>query len=129
MPAPNFAGGVIEYQYPGDVSTFKAASAITGGQLVELTANDFEVQPAGADSAKCVGVALHNAATGEKLSVARVGIYYLTASGAVSGGDQLECAAAGAVAANATPTALTIVAIAYEDIANGLKGRCALRGL
>jgi hypothetical protein len=130
MSTLNVTGGIVEYAYPGDVLTYAAGAAIDGGQMVELTATDLTVQEAGAESAKCVGVALHTAASGEKLSVARVGVYYLKAAGAISGGDLVECAADGDVAKHdnvATPSYLHVIGIALEDISNGNRGRVALR--
>lgn len=48
--------------------TMTASAAITGGQVVESTTAS-SVGPAAAASAKCVGVAAHDAASGARVSV------------------------------------------------------------
>ena len=125
-------GGIVEYQYPGDVGTFtvysSASTSVVGGNMVALT-GDFIVEQAGAQSVACVGVALHDADAGEKVTVARVGIYFLEAASAVDAGDLVETGAAGTID-NHTAAATTypyVVGIALEDIAQGETGRVALR--
>lgn len=83
---------------PGDTVTFGVSAAVTAGQAVEVGATDMAVAPAAAASAKYVGVAGHDAAVGDKLTV-EVGkpIHELKASGAITRGDRLETAPAGAV--------------------------------
>jgi predicted RecA/RadA family phage recombinase len=124
------AGGIVEFLKPGDDLTFtvEAGQSVVGGRLVENSGN-MECQPAGANSVKVVGVAAHNAAAGEKVTVFRVGVFYLTASGAINAGDLVEAGAAGvAVAHVAAATEYgQVVGIALEAISDGATGRVALR--
>lgn len=96
---------------PGDTVTFNVSAAVTAGQPVEVGTADMAVAPAAAASAKVVGVAGHDAAVGDKLTV-EVGkpIHELKASGAVTRGDRLEAAGAGAVrtVAAGTPVYLAL---------------------
>lgn len=96
---------------PGDTVTFNVSAAVTAGQPVEVGTADMAVAPAGAASAKVVGVAGHDAAVGDKLTV-EVGkpIHELKASGAITRGDRLEAAGAGAVrtVAAGTPVYLAL---------------------
>lgn len=125
-------GGIVEYQYPGDVGTFtvdsSASTSVVGGNMVALTGS-FKVAQAGVQSTKVAGVALHDAKAGEKLSVARVGIYFLKAATAVAAGDLVETAAAGTIDNHtaASTTYTYVVGVALEDIASGARGRVALR--
>lgn len=131
-------GGIVEYAMPGDVLTYTVgATAVTGGQLVELDASG-NVVHAGDESLKCVGVAMHDAAIGAKVSVARVGVWPLKAAGAVAIGDQLAPAAAGDVKAQAAAAGATaedindaraIVGLALAAISSGQRGKCMLRML
>jgi Uncharacterized conserved protein (DUF2190) len=122
----------VEYQYPGDIQTFtvdsSASTSVVGGNLVAIV-GDMEVSQAGDASEAVAGVALHDAAAGAKLSVARVGVYFLKADGAINAGDYVEAAAAGAVSAHSSASTgyVKVVGFAYEDIANGQTGRVALR--
>lgn len=83
---------------PGDTVTFNVTTAVTGGQAVEVGTTDMSVAPAAAGSAKYVGVAGHDAAVGDKLTV-EIGkpIHELKVVGAVARGAKLETAAAGTV--------------------------------
>ena len=75
------------------------ATAVVGGRLVEVsTAN--AIVPAGADSAKVLGVAAQDAETGERVTVfARSGgVHRLVASGAIAVGARVISAAAGKIA-------------------------------
>lgn len=83
---------------PGNTVTFEVSAAVTAGQVVQVGAVDMSVAPAAAGSTSVVGVAGHDAAVGDRVTV-EIGapIHELTASGAVALGAQLEAAAAGAV--------------------------------
>jgi hypothetical protein len=129
-------GGVVERFGSGAVKiTMTLAAAVTAGRLVEMTANR-TVQHAGAASLKVIGVALQTgSAVGDKIAVATGGIWNLTASGAISAGDQLIAAATGkvstlAAAGSATLTdinnARAVVGNAVEAIADTAEGPCAL---
>lgn len=87
---------------PGETVTFNVTTAVTAGQVVEVGTTDFSVQPGEAASTKVVGVAGHDAAVGDKLTV-EVGkpIHELIATGAVTRGQRLETAAAGRVRTHA----------------------------
>jgi predicted RecA/RadA family phage recombinase len=124
MPAQ--AGGIVEYFSPGDHITCTAGGTITGGQLVELTGNR-SVTVAGAASNAVLGVALHNAVSGEKVTVATDGVWPLTASGAIATGNRVISAAAGAVsAAGAAPDARQVIGFALEAISGAATGRVKL---
>lgn len=101
---------------PGDTVTFGVTTAVTGGQAVEVGAADMSVAPAVAASAKYVGIAGHDAAVGDKLTV-EVGkpIHELTATGAVSRGARLETAAAGTVRTLAEGTAVFVALTSAAD--------------
>lgn len=102
---------------PGDLVTFNVTAAVTAGQVVEASSSaDFAVGPAAAASAKVVGVAGHDAAIGDKLAV-EVGkpIHELKASGAITRGQRLETAAAGAVRTLAAGTAVYLALSSAAD--------------
>ncbi len=82
---------------PGDDVTFTAGSAITGGQLVTLSAAN-TVVPAAAASALWVGVALQDAASGATVVVSTAGIHECVVASAVAAGDAIMSAATGRVA-------------------------------
>lgn len=131
-------GGVVEVGMPADTWTYTVgATAVTGGQLCELDASANVVHAAD-ESLKVVGVAMHNAAPGEKVTCARVGIWNLKAAGAIAIGDQVSPAAAGDVkaqpaAAGATAEdindARAIVGLSLATIANTARGKIMLRML
>ncbi|GLJ79017.1 capsid cement protein [Microbacterium imperiale] len=83
---------------PGQTVTFGVTAAVTAGTPVEVGSIDMSVAPAAERSAKVVGVAGHDAAIGDKVTV-EVGkpIHELTASGAVTRGQRLEAAGGGKV--------------------------------
>ena len=101
---------------PADTVTFGVTAAVTAGQVVEVGAADMSVAPAGAASAKVVGLAGHDAAIGDKLTV-EVGkpIHELKASGAITRGQRLEGAAAGAVKTAAAGTAVFLALTSAAD--------------
>jgi len=132
------AGGVVEVALPGDVLTYTVgATAVSGGQLVELDASA-NVVHCSDESLKCVGVAMHDAAIGAKVSVARVGVWMLKANGSIAIGDQVAPAAAGDVkaqpaAAGATAEdindARAIVGLSLATITTTNRGKIMLRML
>lgn len=101
---------------PGDTVTFGVTTAVTGGQPVELGTADRSVAPAAAASAKVVGVAGHDAAVGDRVTV-EVGnpIHVLTASGAVTRGTRLETAGSGKVRTLASGTAVYLALTSAAD--------------
>lgn len=115
---------VTEYFYPGGrvTMTVEAGQTVVGGNLVALT-DDRIVRPAAADSVTCIGVALHDAAAGEKVAVATVGVWPLKAGagGAVTQGARVGCDAAGTFKPSPIAAVGDInkkVGIALADIAN-----------
>lgn len=86
---------------PGQAITLIAAAKITGGTLVEVSAAG-SVAPAGADSAKVVGVAGFDAEVGDAVTVYRGGVQRLTAAGAIPAGAQVAAAAGGKAIATGT---------------------------
>ncbi|WP_136054347.1 capsid cement protein [Microbacterium sp. K24] len=102
---------------PGDTVTFGVTTAVTAGQAVEVSATaDMSVAPAAAASAKYVGVAGHDAAVGDKLTV-EVGkpIHELKAVGAITRGQKLEAAAAGGVRTLAAGAAIFLALSSATD--------------
>jgi len=132
-------------------STYVARSAIAGGQLVQAHVASKKVEPAAADSALVLGVALYDAAplgttggagTGvggnpsfdfsglqEEVAVAFTGLVKLRATATVAWGDLLKAGAAGSVVPIGASAATLIVAqcVDPEGIANGAWGLCKLR--
>ncbi|PMC04153.1 flagellar basal body P-ring formation protein FlgA [Microbacterium sp. UMB0228] len=101
---------------PGDTVTFNVTTAVTAGQPVEVGTADMSVAPAAAASAKYVGVAGHDAAVGDKLTV-EIGkpIHELKAAGAITRGQKLETAAAGAVRTVSTGDAVFLALTSAAD--------------
>ncbi|MBA2741949.1 MAG: DUF2190 family protein [Actinobacteria bacterium] len=125
MPAPNIKGGMIEYVAPAERWTATASATVTGGQVVRLTGNR-AVGPCGVGQFP-VGIASHDAAAGEVVTVVSSGIVPLKAAGAIAAGDPVITAAAGAVAADVTaPDAAVMVGRAMEAIADLATGRVKL---
>lgn len=99
---------IIEYYAPGDRLSFTVAAgqSVVGGNLVEFAAAG-TIQPAGADSALCLGVAAYDGAAGDVVTVINDGVVsLLSAHGStLAPGTRIICAAAGAFkGANATAT-------------------------
>ena len=106
---------------PGEAVTFTASAAVIGGRLVAVT-GAYTIGPAGADSAAVAGVAAHDAAIGEQVTVftRAGGVHALTASAAVAAGAKVSSAAAGkvqTVGATTNPIGLALqVAAADNDV-------------
>ncbi|MDL4812809.1 capsid cement protein [Actinomadura opuntiae] len=105
---------------PATAVTLTASAPISAGQLVEVS-GDGTIGPAGADSAKYVGVAAHAAVNGQRLVVWPRGMVHESiASGAIAAGAGISAAAAGAVAAaGAGP----VLGIALTTAANAARVR------
>lgn len=142
---PSIRGGVVEQFAPGDriTMTVKAGQSVSGGRLVEITANR-EIQHAASGSRKVLGVALYDGAAGDKVTVATEGVWLLLAKGAISAGDSLVASsdANGSVAAvaaidntSAATVATSLAAVAaiigkaLEAIADGATGPVKLGGM
>lgn len=91
---------------PGTAITSTTSAAVTGGQLLEVSGSGTVAPTAGA-TADWLGVATQDAASGALVGVLSGGVQRLTASGAITAGDQVVAAAAGAVAT--LPPATTAV--------------------
>lgn len=107
---------------PGQAITLKASATITGGQLVAVSGSG-TVAPAGAASTAVVGMAAFDAALNDNVTIFAGGVQNCTASGAVTAGDPVIAAAAGAVATSATPPAGQQVGVALSTATNGNKVR------
>lgn len=80
---------------PGLAVTFAATTAITGGQVVEVTGNR-SVGVASAASTKAIGTAGHDAAIGDQVVVHLAGpVDTVTAAAAITAGAAVEAGAAG----------------------------------
>lgn len=99
---------------PGQAVTLAASTAVVGGRLVEITGAG-KVGPAGADSAKVVGVAGFDAGENTSVTVYRGGVQRLTASGAITAGAKVAAAADGKVAATGTNTIGIAITAASAD--------------
>jgi hypothetical protein len=96
---PVYASGV-------NALTKTASATIVGGQVVETTTAS-SVGPAGAASAKVVGVAAHDAASGARVTVwplANVE-HEVTCTGTITVGDGVAAGAAGVIVTAAVATA------------------------
>ena len=99
----------------GQAVTFGATAAITGGQVVEVSGNR-TVAPAGAASAKAIGTAGHDVASGGKLVVHLAGpVDTAKAAAAVLAGAKVEAGAAGTVQTATTGLVLGIALTAAAD--------------
>ena len=99
---------------PGQALTLKASAAVTAGQVVEVTGVN-TCGPAGADSVKWVGVAAFDAAINDNVTIYAGGVQAPVASGLVTAGDLVVCAAVGEVITDATPlTAPALVGVALS---------------
>jgi predicted RecA/RadA family phage recombinase len=81
---------------PGASVSYTAAAAITGGQVVYLSAAGTCALTAGA-SAVVLGVASRDVATGELVEVCRGGVQRCVSAAAITVGQPLKSAAAGRV--------------------------------
>lgn len=101
---------------PGQTVTFDVTTAVTGGTPVEVGTADRSVAPAAAASTKYVGIAGHDAAVGDKVTV-EVGnpIHLMTASGPVTRGAELETAGVGRVRTRTTGTKIGLALTSAAD--------------
>lgn len=92
---------------PGHAVSFTATTAITGGQVVEITGNRSVGVPTGAASLKAIGTAGHDAAVGDQVVVHIPGpVDTMTAAAAIAAGANVEAATAGKVQTATTGRAL-----------------------
>lgn len=104
---------------PADNVPVTASAAITGGQVVVIS-GDNTVAPSSAASASVLGVAAADTPSGAQLVVYAEGVHVLTASGAITAGDPVIAAAAGAVATIASDTTYShVIGKALTSATNG----------
>lgn len=103
---------------PGQALTLKASATIAGRQIVAVSGSG-TVAPAGAGSTAFVGVAGFDAATNDNVTIFTGGVQEVAASGAITAGSPVICAADGAVSAVAEPATGQQVGVALTTAANG----------
>lgn len=114
---------------PGTAQTLSAGGAITGGDLVTLSAASTVIKAAATASAAYVGVAAHDASTGTKVTVFILkAVFDSIADSTVTVGDQVtttstanrqvKSLAATAVDVTASPTQTTINNAINQSINN-----------
>lgn len=109
---PIFSGGAFPF-------TSQASGAITGGTLVVASGNS-QVATAGAAAGNVIGVAAHDATTGQKVTVWPLpGVTHEVVAGAiVAAGDKLAAAASGQVAPIGAGTFDALIGIAVAGAAS-----------
>lgn len=110
----------LPIRIPGQALVATASAAITAGQVVEVSGND-TVAPAGAASAKWLGVAAFDAKAGDRVTVHAGGTQAPKASGAITAGDLVASAADGKVATSADGS--NAVGLALTTAADGAEVR------
>lgn len=94
---------------PGQAVSFTATTAITGGQVVEVTGNRTVGVPTGAASTKAIGTAGHDAAIGDQVIVWLAGpVDTMTSAAAITAGASVEAATLGKVQTATTGRSLGI---------------------
>lgn len=114
---------VTPTHFPGDTVTCHAEAAVTGGRFVDITGprvdGNYQVSHATA-AGKKFGVAARNKAAGEKVMVVKRGIIGVTATGALTAGQEVE------VGANGTATVLAAGRAVGEVVEDAADGELAL---
>lgn len=101
---------------PGATVTFGVTAPISAGAPVEVGTADMSVAPAAALSAKYVGVAGHDAKTGDRATIEiSKPIHELVAAGTITRGQRLETAAAGKVRTLTTGTPVFLALTSAVD--------------
>jgi hypothetical protein len=123
--SPVYAAGNLPF-------TMTAASAITGGQVLVAVAAG-TVGPAGGASAVAIGVAAHDVASGQRVSVWPLAnsVHEIVTTGTVTALDGVTSSTAGTVATVVPATgaaAGTLLGIALTTATTGLKVRFVGRG-
>lgn len=104
--------------FPATQLSDPASATVTAGQLLYVS-GDNTVAPTTAATAAWLGVAAHDAASGERVSYYTAGVHELAASGTINAGDPVVPAAAGAVAALGNATYSQVVGVAKAAAASG----------
>lgn len=107
--------------FPADRLPRTTSATVTGGQVLAVSGND-TVAPIAAPNEAWLGVAAHDAASGERVVVYTVGVHQVPASGAIAAGKPVIGAAGGAVAAftNGTDEPEEIIGTALSAAASSL---------
>lgn len=87
----------------GRAITMTTAAAVTGGQMLAVTSAGL-VDVASATSTAWLGIAAFDAASGTEVTVLSSGVQRPTASGSITAGTRVKCAASGRVATFAVGT-------------------------
>lgn len=103
--------------HSGSQSTSTTSAAVVGGELLVVSGDGTVAKSAGADSA-WLGVAGFDAANGAEVTVEHGGTQSLTASGAITAGDQVIAAADGKVATIGAGSQDQVVGIARTTAAD-----------
>lgn len=111
-------GGTNVVYKPGSIVSFATSAAVTAGRLVEISGNK-TVAHAATKSRKAIGVALQTgSASGDTIAVQLlVYVFKLTASGAITAGDELVAAADGSGKVSTAPVTATTIGAAYAEAA------------
>jgi hypothetical protein len=108
--------------FPADRLPRTTSAAVTKGQLLYVSGVD-TVAPTSAATSAWVGIAAHDAASGAQVVVYTEGVHILAASGAITAGDNVIGAAAGAVATQGAPSAanaVQVIGVALNTAASNL---------
>ena len=105
---------------PGKAIPGTTSAAVTGGQAVRVSGSS-TFAPATQASHLIVGVAAFDAASGDRVTIfGRGTVHRLTAAGAITAGDVVEGAAAGAVATHTQGTNdVRVFGVALTTAADG----------
>lgn len=115
------ANDAVPYFDPADVTTALAEAAVTGKRFVAISGPRVDglvqVSPT-ANLGPAYGVAMRDAGAGAKVGVAHVGVWPVTASGAIAAGDLIAADAVGR-AKTAAGAGTVILGVALDDAADG----------
>lgn len=103
-------------QFPGDSLSSTTSATVTAGQLLYVS-GDNTVAPTTAATSAWIGVAAVDAASGAGVTLYTEGVHELAASGAITAGDLVIPAAAGAVATIGTVATANSVQVVGKALA------------
>jgi predicted RecA/RadA family phage recombinase len=114
------ANEATPYFDPADVTTGYCEAAVTGKRFVAISGPRVDglvqISPSTANGA-AYGVAMRDAAIGAKVGIAHVGVWPVTALGAVTAGDRIAVGTGGT--AKLAASGHVVVGIALDDAADG----------
>jgi hypothetical protein len=108
-----------------EVTTYTASAAVIGGQLLVFT-GDNAVAPSAAGGLKAAGVAAHDAASGQRLTVYDLDALHETTVdtlGTMAAGDPVAAGANGTIAKDGAVAILHTIGICVVGAAAGAKAR------